>query len=510
MRSDYSKANLRRLIVGKAIQSVLRRGCGRIARGIQLRTPAVLVGLFVLFSASFALAQSPLDSPQTTLAPINGPVAGLYSPRGPSAFNPGGLTGLPPSNFGYPNSTPRIQLGNAGAPFDPYATGRTFAPSGYPVAPFGAPSLNGPAINQSVQPPPFGGLFGGSQFGTSTYSGAQPPPIFGSGSLLGNNAPIGAGSGFGSTIYPQSGLPGGPSTLFPGGLFGNSLGGNSWWGSASQTAFRPVQGLRFRHTYIYGGDSRDDLSTNDTDVSLPFAWPNFLGSTRPIFIVPSFSVHLWDGPSSITGADLPGSAYSAFLDFGWQTDPNQMFGLELGTRVGSFAEFGVWNSKSFRIMGKGLVSFRLTPYSTIKGGVYYLDRNRYKLLPAGGLLWQPNPYTRFDIFFPQPKIARYWRTVGTRDVWGYLSGDIGGGNWAIKRASTRQTDSVDINDIRVMAGLEWGLTDLIRVGRRTGFIEIGYVFDRELRYDKTFVDSSRGRRRLSLDDGILFRAGIGY
>ena len=34
-------------------------------------------------------------------------------------------------------------------------------------------------------------------------------------------------------------------------------------------------------------------------------------------------------PSDSTGADLPGSAYSAFLDFGWQSDPNRIIGADL-------------------------------------------------------------------------------------------------------------------------------------------------------------------------------------
>ncbi|WP_419189332.1 hypothetical protein [Stieleria marina] len=475
---------------------------------------ATIVLSLLSITAPAAFAQSSLETPQTTLAPIDG----LYRPAGPSGFQQngfqnGGLNAVQPNAYGYPNSAPRIRLGNSGAPFDPYSAGGasgTFAPSGYPTAPMMAPNLNGHAYNQSVAPPPFGGIFGGTNSGGGVFSGGgtQAPPVFGSGGMTGNGTAL--GGGFGSTIYPQTDIASGsPSTLFPGGLFGNNFGGSVFNGGSTGTSFQLIQGPRVRHTYVFGGDSGDDLSTNDTEVSLPFAWPNFLGSTRPIFIVPSFSLHLWDGPHTSRGADLPGNAYSAFLDLGWQTDPNQMFGLEFGARVGSFAEFGVWNSESLRVMGKGLASFRLTPFSTIKGGVYYLDRNRYKLLPAGGVLWQPNPYTRFDIFFPQPKIARYWRTVGTRDVWGYLSGDIGGGNWAVKRDDAgRTTDSVDINEIRIMAGLEWGLTDLIRSGRRSGFLEIGYVFDREIRYDETFAQGTN--KTFNLDDGFLIRLGIGY
>ena len=145
----------------------------------------------------------------------------------------------------------------------------------------------------------------------------------------------------------------------------------------------------------------------------------------------------------------------------------------------------------------------MTPTSTLKGGVYYLDRNSIKLVPAGGVLCQPNPFTRYDIFFPQPKFARYCRTLGTRDLWWYLAGDFGGGTWTIKRTDGME-DSVDINDYRAIIGLEWGTSDAIRVGRRTGFAEFGYVFNREVEYRYNPQDN------LTPNDGFMVRAGIGY
>ena len=132
-----------------------------------------------------------------------------------------------------------------------------------------------------------------------------------------------------------------------------------------------------------------------------------------------------------------------------------------------------------------------------------MDRNRVKLLPAGGWMWQPNPTTRVDIFFPQPKYAKYWRTIGTRDVWWYLAGDYGGDSWTIKRDDGR-FDSIDINDLRVIGGWEWGLSDQIRSGKRSAFIEIGYVFDREIIYNRTPGEN------LKPGDGLMFRGGIGY
>ena len=353
-------------------------------------------------------------------------------------------------------------------------------------------------------------------YGTPPANGFQNGGLsgggFSGGGFSGGGSLFGGGGGFsgGGPQFPGSAFPSsGPSTLFPGGILPRDIFSRFSSSNPNYSAYRLLQGPRLRHTYVMGlgGSDPDNLSTNDTDASVVFAFPNFMYGNQPLYVVPSFSLHQWEGPistpnSALTG-DLPANAYSGFLDVGWQSDPNQMFGTELGVRVGAFTDFNTWNSDSFRVLGKALAHFRLSPASTLKFGAYYLDRNKVKLLPAGGILWQPNPYTRFDIFFPQPKIARYWRTVGTRDIWWYLAGDYGGGSWTVRRRD-RTEDSVDINELRAMFGLEWGSTDFIRAGRRSAFMEIGYAFDREVEYRARPLDNFKP------DDGIVFRLGIGY
>ena len=267
-------------------------------------------------------------------------------------------------------------------------------------------------------------------------------------------------------------------------------------------AVKFFQGPRFRYGWLGGGDSSQDLDMNEMELSLAFAFPNFLYSGQPVYVLPSFSLDLWDGPSAIN-ADLPANAYEAFIDTGWQSDPNQILGLETGLRIGVFTDFNTFNSDSLRIMGKLLGKFRLTPRATLKAGVMYVDRNRVQLIPAGGLLWQPTPYSRWDIYFPEPKVSRYFRTVGTQDVWGYVAGEYGGGSWTITRTDG-QEESIDINDFRVLLGLEWGRSDLIRSGRRTGFVEAGVVFGREVYYDKNRQDN------FDPNTTFIIRAGVGY
>lgn len=272
---------------------------------------------------------------------------------------------------------------------------------------------------------------------------------------------------------------------------------------AGFNAYQLLHGPRLRHTFINNGSGPYDLEINDTDTSVAFAFPEFLYSTQPLYVVPSFSLHLWSGPQGYTGSDLPPNAYSGFLDLGWQTSPNRMIGAELGVRLGAFTDFNTFNSKSFQVRGKGLGSFRVTPTSTFKFGVYYLNRNRIKILPAGGFLCQPNPFTRYDIFFPEPKYAKYCSTIGTYDFWFYLAGEYGGGNWTIQRDAGFD-DQVDINDIRVKFGWEWGRSELIRTGRRAGFVEFGWVCDREVIYRVDLSDNFRP------PSGFMVSAGIGY
>ena len=330
------------------------------------------------------------------------------------------------------------------------------------------------------------------------YPNSTPPSLFPT-SIFGR----GNNGAFGNP-YASGGVlaPGATGATPP---FGNWNPQGSVAGTWTQQPqfIRFFQGPRFRHSFLYGDNDSNSLQINDTDVSLAFAVPNFLFSTQPIYILPSFSLHQWDGPRAPSPADLPAKAYSAFLDTGWQSDPLRLLGAELGVRVGVFSDFDTFTSDSIRVMGRAIGRVRLTPTATLKGGVVYLDRNRVKLLPAGGVLWQPNPGTRFDLFFPEPKLSQYLSTIGNYDTWWYVGGYYGGGAWTVERANGSK-DSIDINDIRLLLGLEWGRNEQMRDGRRTAFVEAGYVFNRELLYKNQPADN------IDLSDSFVVRAGIGY
>lgn len=437
---------------------------------------------------------------------FNGAGASLVPPPSlgpsPSVFGsvpslgsaPSAMTAPAPAVIGPPAVTlPSSQFGSTGqiAPSPPGGSllsrmlsrpASTTVDAGFGSSSFSVPSNGSPAFGAPMYN---GGGFTGSGLDTASVYG--PPGAYG-----GTVVPQ-----FPSSVYPSST----PSVLFPGGLF--DAGGMWAEGSTIYEAYRLFQGPRVSHEFVTSGSKPTDLQTNTTDASLVFAFPNFLYGARPLFIIPSFSLDLWDGPDGSTGADLPRSAYSAFLDVGWESDPNMMLSSEVGVRVGVFSDFNTYNSDSVRVLGKALVNFRVTPSATLKGGVYYLDRNSIKLLPAGGIVFFPNPFTKVDLFFPQPKISRYVSTLGTNDFWWYLAGDYGGGSWTIQRTNLTE-DSVDINELRGVFGIEWGESNAIRAGRRSAFIEAGYVFEREIEY------RFNPQHNIKPSNGFMIRAGIGY
>ena len=138
----------------------------------------------------------------------------------------------------------------------------------------------------------------------------------------------------------------------------------------------------------------------------------------------------------------------------------------------------------------------------LKLGVWYLNRGNIKLLPAGGFVWTPSPFTRFDILFPNPKFTQlFYTTPGGVEWWWYLSGEYGGGVWTIKRREGPDAGDIDLvtyDDLRVALGIDFkGL-------RWRGFFEAGYAFDRQLIYASLNPNTFNATGTFYLHSGISF------
>ena len=436
-----------------------------------------------------ALAQTiqftppPLNAPLTSGSPF-----GSAPTISPPALNVPGAQLSPPS-FGagsFPSATtPSFGTPTFGTPG--LGTQGFTNPAFTPRAPTSTPWFGSPNTSGALSPAPM--------FGNATpWNGGSPASLFpNSGSVNPFSAPptnaygVPPANGFGNSS---------PGTLFPNGLWGpNAANGANNYGVAEP--FRFLQHPQVTETYLYRANHTDDLQIHDMKAAITGVIPNFAIAMQPLKITPTFVLHLWDGPQGIA-ADLPANAYSAYLDTFWASDPDRPLGVELGASVGVYTDFDTINKHSLRVLGEGFGVARLTPTLTLKLGAWYLDRNDLKLLPAGGLVWQPNPQTKFDILFPNPKFSQYLTTLGSSSLTWYIAGEYGGGAWTIQRANG-SGDRIDINDIRVKLGIDW-----INDRNWRGFAEIGYVFDRHVIYVVNPGDNFNPRNTIMAAAGFSF------
>jgi hypothetical protein len=250
-----------------------------------------------------------------------------------------------------------------------------------------------------------------------------------------------------------------------------------------------------------GGGGDDDLGVNTIETSATLAFP-FFYNQAPLLVTPGAAVHWWSGPSSTASGspDLPPRTYDVFVDTAWNPSITERLSTELGIRVGGYTDFQNVDSDSLRIMWRVIGVLNYSPTTQFKLGVIEIDRNNTGLLPAGGVIYTPEPDVRYEFVIPRPKLARRLTTVGNTNLWGYVAGEYGGGSWTIERADGTD-DSFDYNDLRLIFGLEW-LPETLSGTR--ALVEIGYVFNRELEYESGDPD------QFEPDNTVMLRAGLNY
>ena len=486
----------------------LRRfGCGLLVVVMGL-CPTSLLGQRVRFPASNPQNGTLANGPPVTLGE---PVTPPFDPYGPPA--PLGTSPVPAI---VPSPAPSI----GGS--QPPSLGTTPVPS---IAPNPVPSIGG------SQPPSFGTTPAPS-IGPAPLSPippnaaavppalpATPTPFTQPNAPLYQPLPPATGPGVPGPPFP----PTQPSAVFPNGLglFSNGAQWPQWGGGAAATAPPPYQ--RFfddfyvRYTWLEGESAKlQDLEMQEVEIALSAVFPSLFSLPVELRITPGFVFDFLQGPLT-PGAipdvppttQLPAQLYSAYLDTAWNPKITPQFSAEVNARLGIYSDFETVTSHSVRITGTGLAVLQLTPTVTLKGGIEFLDRNDIKLLPAGGILWEPDPQTRFDIYFPRPKIAKYLSTLGNNEIWWYLGGEYGGGSWTFEHGPIRSTvfpfpvispsysERIDINDIRVFGGV-----DVTRPSGMTAFFEVGFVFEREIIYVLTPADFT------TLNETFMLRAGI--
>ncbi len=329
---------------------------------------------------------------------------------------------------------------------------------------------------------------------TTPYFSGQAPAI----APRATPAPVWDPYGTGSTQPPALLAPGSP---YAGGAAVDPSAG--LYIQPDGTVVPPqrfFQDIHFEGTWL-AGNGGTEFGVSTLEISASHAFP-FFYNAAPILLTPGFAVNYLDGPKTANFGgmpDLPPRVYNAYLDASWKPVLTGWLSADFGARVGVYSDFREVNSDSIRVISRGLAVFTLSPCWQVAIGVIYVDRFGTKLLPAGGVVWTPNPDTRWEVIFPQPKLAQRFTTVGNIEWWWYVGGEWGGGAWTIRRASGA-ADAFDYNDLRVIGGLQWHNLSITGL---SGYFEVGYVFDREIDYVSITPTAKP-------DDTVMLRMGVAY
>ncbi len=245
-------------------------------------------------------------------------------------------------------------------------------------------------------------------------------------------------------------------------------------------------------TYIDRG-SLNSFGLNELDLSLTVAVP---APKRewPLLITPTFNVRYLDGPASPM---LPPRLYEAYVDFLWVPRFNERWTAIIGVAPSLYTDFDVSTNDAFRLTGKALARYDWVPEKVqVVVGVLYLNRNDVRLLPAGGIIWNPTLDQRYELIFPRPKFSHRINAGPGFEDWLYLAGEFGGNSFAYDRSGV--ADFVTLLDYRALLGLERKLEG------GAGFrIEVGYVFSRTAKF-------ASGLPEVIADNTALVRGGVIY
>lgn len=203
-----------------------------------------------------------------------------------------------------------------------------------------------------------------------------------------------------------------------------------------------------------------------------------LSATEPVGLVGGMNFHFLDGPVQ---TDMPPRLFDFLLGYQRREWIRPNVGWDFAFRVGAFSDFEGSAKEGIRFPSHLVTYWRVTPTTQAIAGVDYLDWDDLPLLPVFGLIWTPHDDFRLDLTFPRPRAAL--RIMETSS-WIYLAGEPSGGTWAIERGNTTD-DNVTYRDQRFLFGIE-----KVDADGSSNALELGYVFDRRLRYRSGVGDYS--------------------
>jgi phospholipase/lecithinase/hemolysin len=261
--------------------------------------------------------------------------------------------------------------------------------------------------------------------------------------------------------------------------------------AAAPEPWRLFQEIKLDATWL-PSSGKDQLSMADLEFTTILNIPTADG-WAPLLITPYAASRDWMVPHT-TGIHL----YDLNTEFAWRPRLAQWLFADLAVTPGLYTDFKDVTADSFKMRGRGLAIVAISPQLQFVGGFMYVNRNKIKLLPAGGVIWNPSDDFRCFLVFPQPKISYRLATLGDAQFWGYLAGEFGGGRWEVEGANGTTAFSLDYTDLRALLGVECASGPRLKE-----HVEVGYVFARRLNIASSLPD-------FKLQPTVMLRAGVRF
>ncbi|WP_437187101.1 hypothetical protein SH668x_000482 [Planctomicrobium sp. SH668] len=254
---------------------------------------------------------------------------------------------------------------------------------------------------------------------------------------------------------------------------------------------------RASYTLIPAPDRELTFNTFQLEHELVSDWlPNFR-------LTPKFELdRLRNGPfipvQGFNLIDVPSELYELGVEATAFVELGKGFSVLGSIAPGIYTDFENTGSGAFRLPAQVIGFYEWSERVSIAAGISYLDREDIDAVGfVGIIIGTPSSSWRGELLFPRSRLAvRVHQNEGL-EHWIYVAQDsMGGASWAM-RHDYGLKDIVTYRDQKVVLGYEYVVD-----GRKTAFVEGGYVYDRHLEF------RAIGRGRLTSTG--MFRVGVTF
>ena len=241
------------------------------------------------------------------------------------------------------------------------------------------------------------------------------------------------------------------------------------------------------------------LEAYEVSITLP-TYPIF--GPPPPMITNAYSLTKLTSEPSL---ELPRDLHEASVGLGWVRRINRRWVTRWMINARYASDLQNTGSQAWQIRGGGFGVYRPNDRWSIAIGALATGRSDIPVLPAAGFIFEPSDRLKLNLMMPEPRISWWLYEQEGRQLWAYLGGGIGGGNWAVSRPG-ELFDRLNYREWRLVAGWEWKPVQVRGQFRPVGQVflfEVGYALGREINFKSGAPD-------IELGDAFLVRSGFRF